>query len=442
MSLLKLKTISLLLLLLLLGISSTIMVTCADSPQITVLSVKGTINPVLTDYIERGLKQAERDGADLCVIQLDTPGGLDNAMRDIVQSIVSSRVPVAVYVSPSGARAASAGVFITLAGHVAAMAPNTVIGAASPVSLGPEGEEQMSETMQEKVINDTAAYVRSLAASRGRNLTWAEKAVREAVSATEQEALELEVIDLIATNLEDLAVKIDGLEVTMLDGSKVTLDTSGAVFKPVEMNAIEKLLYTISNPDIAFLLMGLAMLGIFVEITNPGLIFPGVFGAIALLLSLFSLGTLPVNLAGILLIVLAFGLFIAEAFTASFGLFTAGGVTSLVIGSLILFKGGPLFSINPWLIATVVTVITLFFIFIIYKIIAARRKPAFTGSEEIVGGTATVKKTLNPTGIVLFRGENWTATSESGTIEPNEEVIITRYENLKLRVTRKNKEGF
>ncbi|MFA5316800.1 MAG: nodulation protein NfeD [Dehalococcoidales bacterium] len=436
----KLNLVRLLLLLLLFSISSITFIH-ADSPQISVLNVKGTINPVLTDYIKRGLDQAEQDGAVLCIIQLDTPGGLDSAMRDIVQSIVGSRVPVAVYVSPSGARAASAGVFITLAGHVAAMAPNTVIGAASPVSLGPEGEEQMSETMQEKVINDTAAYVRSLAASRGRNLEWAEKAVREAVSATEQEALELGVIDLVAANLEELAVKIDGREITMLDGRKITLDTRDAVFRPVEMNTIEDLLYTISDPNIAFLLMGLAMLGIFVEITNPGLIFPGIFGAIALLLSFFSLGTLPINLAGILLIVLAFGLFIAEAFTASFGLFTAGGVTALVIGSLILFKGGPLFSINPWVITTVVIAITGFFIFIIYKVIAARRKPAFTGAEEIVGGTAIVKKVLNPKGIVLFRGENWTATSESGTIEPDEEVTITRYENLKLWVTRKRGGG-
>lgn len=436
----KPKLVRLLFLLLLLGISNVLALR-ADSPQITVLRAKGTVNPVLTDYIKRGLGQAEQDGAVLCIIQMDTPGGLDNAMREIVQSIIGSRVPVAVYVSPSGARAASAGVFITLAGHVAAMAPNTVIGAASPVAIGPEGEEQMSETMREKVINDTAAYIRSLAASRGRNIAWAEKAVREAVSATEQEALELEVIDLVAADVAELAVKIDGREITMLDGRKITLDTRGAVFKIVEMNAAEDFLYTISDPNIAFLLMGLAMLGIFVEITNPGLIFPGVFGAIALLLAFFSLGTLPVNLAGILLIVLAFGLFIAEAFTASFGLLTAGGVTALVIGSLILFKGGPLFSISPWVITTVVIAITGFFIFIIYKVIAARRKPAFTGPEEIVGGTATVKKALNPTGIVLFRGENWTAISESDTIEPDEEVTITRYENLKLWVARKNKGG-
>ena len=433
----KLKLVRLLFLSLLLLTAISGLVTSADSPVITVLEVKGTINPVLTDYIERGISQAEQDGAALCIIRIDTPGGLDNAMRDIVQIIVSSEVPVAVYVAPPGARAASAGVFITLAGHIAAMSPNTVIGAASPVALGPEGEQQMSETMEEKIVNDTAAYIRSLAASHGRNIEWAERAVREAVSATEQEALELNVIDLVATTPEDLISQIDGREITMLDGRTITLNTRGAVFKPVEMNTIEEFLYAISDPNIAFLLMGLAMLGIFVEITNPGLIFPGIFGAIALLLTFFSLGTLPVNLAGILLIVLAFGFFVAEVFTASFGLFTAGGVVSLIIGSLIMFKGGPLFSIDLWFIAMVVTIITGFFVFVVYKVIAARRQRAFTGAEEIVGSTALVKKTLDPRGIVIFRGENWTATSESGTIEPDEEVIITKYDSLKLWVTRK-----
>jgi membrane-bound serine protease (ClpP class) len=433
----KLKLARLLFLSLLLLTAISGLVTSADSPVITVLEVKGTINPVLTDYIERGISQAEQDGAAVCVIQMDTPGGLDTAMRDIVQIIVNAKVPVAVYVAPSGSRAASAGVFITLAGHIAAMSPNTSIGAASPVALGPEGEQQMSETMQEKIINDSAAYIRSLAASHGRNIEWAERAVREAVSATEQEALELKVIDLVAANLEDLVSQIDGREITMLDGHTITLNTRGAVFMSVEMNTIEEFLYAISDPNIAFLLMGLAMLGIFVEITNPGLIFPGVFGAIALLLSFFSLGTLPVNLAGILLIVLAFGFFIAEVFTASFGLFTAGGVVALVIGSLIMFKGGPLFSIDPWLITTVVIAITGFFVFIVYKVIAARRQRAFTGAEEIVGSTALVKKALNPKGVVIFRGENWTATSESGTIEPDEEVVITKYDSLKLWVTKK-----
>jgi len=296
----------------------------AANPRIDVLTVKGTINPVLVDYIERGIDEAEEGGALALIIQLDTPGGLDTAMRDIVQVIVNSQVPVVVYVSPAGARAASAGVFITMAAHVAVMAPNTAIGAASPVAMGAEGEQQMSETMKNKVVNDAAAYIRSIAEAHGRNMEWAEKAVREAVSATEQESLELNVIDMIAPDLDTLVAQLDGRQVTMLDGSVVTLQTKGATINQVGMRTIEKFLYTIADPNIAYILLSLAMLGIMVEIFNPGLIFPGVVGGISLLLAFYSLGMLPVNYAGLLLIVLAAGLFIAEVLTTTFGLFTAG----------------------------------------------------------------------------------------------------------------------
>ncbi len=253
----------------------------AASPVVVVLRADGIVNPVLADYISRGIEEAEAAQAVACIIQLDTPGGLDTAMRDIIQDIVNARVPVVVYVSPSGARAASAGVFITMAAHVAVMAPNTSIGAASPVSLGPEGEQQMSETMKEKILNDAAAYIRSIAQAQGRNMEWAEQAVREAVSATEQEALALNVIDMVAPDLDTLITQLDGREVTMLGGAVVTLNTSGATIKNIDMNAIENFLYTISDPNIAFLLLSLATLGLFVEITNPGLIFPGVVGAIS-----------------------------------------------------------------------------------------------------------------------------------------------------------------
>ncbi|MBA7651126.1 hypothetical protein ES703_58941 [subsurface metagenome] len=348
-----LKTIRILLLL---GLLITALISIeakAATSTIDVLHAEGVINPVLVDYIERGIEEAEESNAIACIIQLDTPGGLDTSMRDIIKDIVSARIPVVVYVSPSGARAASAGVFITVAAHVAVMAPNTAIGAAHPVAIGTEGEEGMSETMEDKVVNDAAAYIRSIAEAHGRNMEWAEKAVRESVSATEKEALELNVIDMVAADLDALISQLDGREVTMLGGAVVTLNTQGATINHIRMNAVEDFLYAISNPNIAYLLLSLAMLGIFVEISNPGLIFPGVIGAICLLMAFFSLGMLPVNYAGLLLIVLAFGLFIAEVFTTSFGLFTAGGVTSLVLGSLILFKGGPLFQVNPWLIATI-----------------------------------------------------------------------------------------
>ena len=431
-----LKILRILFLLALLTAASVASVAQADSRTITVLQIKGVINPILADYVERGIGEAEEVNASVCIIQMDTPGGLDTAMRDIVQTIVNARIPVAVYVSPSGARAASAGVFITMAAHIAVMAPNTAIGAASPVSVGPEGEATMSETMAEKVMNDAAAYIRSIAEAHGRNMEWAEKAVREAVSATEQEALELNVIDMIAADLEDLISRLDGREVTMLGGAVVTLDTEGAFITYTGMNWVEEFLYAISDPNIAFLLMSLATLGLFVEISNPGLIFPGVVGAICGILAFYSLGQLPVNIAGVLLIGLAFALFIAEVFTTSFGLFTAGGITSLVLGSLILFKGGPLFQVNPWLIASITVFIAGILAFVINRVIKVHRRQAYTGREELTGKTAVVKTTLNPEGIVLFKGERWSAVSESGPLEPGETVTITGVDSLKLHVTR------
>ena len=409
----------------------------AAAPTIDVLQVKGTINPVLVDYVKRGIDHAEDNNAIACIIQLDTPGGLDTSMRDIIKDIVNAQVPVVVYVSPSGARAASAGVFITVAAHVAVMAPNTAIGAAHPVAIGAEGEAAMSEAMEEKIVNDAAAYIRSIAGAHGRNMEWAERAVRESVSATEEEALELNVIDMVAPDLDALISQLDGRQVTMLDGSVVTLQTQGATVNHVKMSWVEGFLYAIADPNIAYLLLSLAMLGIMVEITNPGLIFPGIVGGICLLMAFYSLGMLPVNYAGVLFIVLAFGLFIAEVFTTTFGLFTAGGITSLVIGSLILFKGGPLFQIDPWLIAGVVIFIAVLFAFVVQRVIRAHRRQASTGREELVGKRAVVKVALEPEGTVFFKGERWTAISESGQVEPGEEVIITRVDGLTLYVVKK-----
>ncbi|MDH5695168.1 MAG: nodulation protein NfeD [Dehalococcoidia bacterium] len=432
------RIIRLLLLVSLLVAASIVIEVQAATSRVDVLHVKATINPVLVDYIKRGIDQAEEGNAAACIIQLDTPGGLDTSMRDIVKDIVNARVPVVVYVSPSGARAASAGVFITMAAHVAAMAPNTAIGAAHPVAVGAEGEAQMSEAMEEKVVNDAAAYIRSIAEAHGRNMEWAEKAVRESVSATEQEALELNVIDMVAPDLNSLTSQLEGRQITMLDGRVVTLHTEGAEINHVEMNTIEDFLYTISDPNIAYILLSLAMLGIFFELSNPGLILPGVVGGICLLMAFYSLGMLPVNYAGVLLIVLAFGLFIAEVFTATFGLFTAGGITSLVIGSLILFKGvSPLFQVNPWLIATVAIGIAGFFGFVVNRVIRVHRRQASTGREELVGKTAVVKVALEPEGTILFKGERWTAVSEKGRVKPGEEVIITKVDGLKLWVIKK-----
>jgi membrane-bound serine protease (ClpP class) len=410
----------------------------AANSRIDVLEIKGVINPVTANYINRGINQAEEANAVACVIQLDTPGGLDTSMRDIVQGIVDSDVPVVVYVSPAGARAASAGVFVTMAAHVAAMAPNTNIGAAHPVAIGEEGEAQMSEEMQEKVVNDAAAYIRSIAEAHGRNLEWAEKAVRESVSATEQEALELNVIDLVANDLDSLISQLDGREVTMLDVRVITLNTQGATTNQNPMSNIEGFLLAISDPNVAVVLLSLAVLGITVEIFNPGLIFPGVFGGICAFLGTYSLGILPIDYAGIALIGLAGGLFVAEFFTASFGIFTAGGIASLVIGLLILFSGRPtLFQPDPWVIPTIAAVVSSITAFIIYRVVRTHRRQPTTGREELKGKIATVRRALTPEGTVFYKGELWTAILDEGEAQPGEEVIITKTEGLKVYVTKK-----
>ena len=405
------------------------------NPRIDVLTVKGTINPVLTDYIARGVEDAEDNRAEVLIIQMDTPGGLDTAMRDIIQAIVNARVPVVVYVSPSGARAASAGVFITMAAHVAVMAPNTAMGAAHPVA---GGGEEITGTMEEKILNDATAYIRSIAEAQGRNMEWAESAVRESASATEKEALALNVIDMIAPDLETLVAQLDGVKVTMLGGNEITLETTNATIHRNEMKLVEDFLYTIADPNIAYLLMSLATMGIMVEIFNPGLIFPGVVGGISLLLAFYSLGVLPVNWAGLLLIVLAIGLFIAEVFTTTFGLLTAGGVVALVIGSLILFQGAPaMFQVSPWLIAGMTITITLVFVFVLNRALIAHRKQARTGREDLIGRAAVVKVALKPEGMVFLKGERWEAISEEGPVAAGTEVVITGIDGLTLHVTKK-----
>lgn len=407
-------------------------------PRVHVLTIKGTINPVLVDYVGRGIADAEKDGAQLVVIQMDTPGGLDTAMRNIIQKIVNAKVPVAVYVAPSGARAASAGVYITLSAHVAAMSPNTAIGAATPVQMGAEGAQQTPDELKRKIINDAAAYIRSLAESHGRNADWAERAVRDGVSITEQDALKLKVIDLVSPDLSTLLAQLDGKQVRMLDGTTRTLQTRNATIINVGMRAIESFLYAIADPNIAFILLSIAALGITMEIFNPGLIFPGVIGAICGVLAFYALGQLPVNIAGILLIVLAIIFFVAEALTATFGILLIGGIISLIIGGLILFQGGsPVFRVDPWLIAIVTIILVGVFFFVISRVVRAHRKQATTGREELVGKVAVARTALDPEGLVFFKGERWEAVSEAGKIEPGEEVVITKMDGLKLYVTKK-----
>ena len=437
-----LKIVRLTLLLGILTVASILTATGAGaaSSRVDVLEVKGVINPVVANYIDRGITQAEEEGADVCIIRLDTPGGLDTSMRDIVQDIVDARVPIVVYVSPQGGRAASAGVFITMSAHVAAMSPNTNIGAAHPVAIGEGGEAQMSDEMAEKVVNDAAAYIRSIANAHDRNIEWAEKAVRESVSITEEEALELNVIDIVAGDLDSLLSQLDGRQVTMIDGSVITLNTKDVATSHNPMSGAESLLLAISDPNIAVVLLSLAVLGITVEIFNPGLIFPGVFGGICAFLASYSLGFLPVNYAAIALLVLAGGLFVAEFFTASFGLFTAGGIASLVIGLLILFSGRPtLFQPDPWVIPTIAAVVGSIAAVIIYQVVRSHLKQPTTGREELRGKVATVRVVLKPEGQVFYKGELWTATLDQGEAQPGEEVTITKTDGLRLYVTKKTK---
>ncbi|MBA7712258.1 hypothetical protein ES703_121230 [subsurface metagenome] len=406
----------------------------AATPTIEVLHVEGTIVPIVADYIDRGIEQAETKGSTVVIIQLSTPGGLLDTTQKIVERILNAKVPVVVYVSPAGGWAGSAGTFITLASHIAAMAPGSRIGAATPVAMG----DGMTEDMKRKVTEDAAAWIRSIAEMRGRDPEHAELAVREGASYTVTEALEHNLIDLRADSLQSLISQLNGMKLTLVTGEEITLNTEGYMLDKTEMSIIERFLHAISDPNIAYILLSLGTIGIIAEIYNPGALFPGITGAICLLMAFYSLGVLDAYWGGILLILLAFGLFIAEVLTTTFGLLTAGGITALVLGSLILFpRGAPLFQVDPWLIATVVIIIVAFFAFAVDRIIRARRRQAYTGREELIGKTAIVKVALDPEGTVFFKGERWAAISEKGRVEPGEKVIITKVDGLQLYVTKK-----
>lgn len=416
----------------------------AAGREVVVLRVKGTVNPILARYIDRGLEAAERRNATAAVIMLDTPGGLDESMRDIVQRIVNARVPVIVYVAPAGARAASAGTFITLAAHVAAMAPGTEIGAASPVAMGaPGGADQTPSPVTEKLVNDAAAYIQSLAQMRGRNVQWAEKAVRESASAPAEEALSLGVIDLIAHDLTSLLQQVHGREVNLLTG-KATLETAAARPVSIDMSLVEQFLFTISNPNVAFILLSLALLALFFEFANPGSIVPGVVGGILLLLALTSLGTLPINWAGVLLVVLAFILLVAEVFVASQGVLALGGLIALIMGGLLLVSSAapPALRVNPWLVYGVAGSIALFFLSVLRVIVQdRRRRRPVTGAEGLVGQRGVARTPLDPQGTVMVEGERWEAVSLDGRIEAGETVVVEGREGFILRVRRLARRG-
>jgi len=405
----------------------------AATPSIHVLHVEGTIVPIVADYIDRGITMAEDENAAVCIIELDTPGGLLGSTEEIVQRILNADVPVVVYVSPRGAWAASAGTFITLSAHIAAMAPGTTIGAAHPVT---GGGEELSEDEMQKIVEFSAEWMETIAQERGRNIEEARLAVTESKSFNDVDALEANLIDLRAGSLEELIFLIDGWEVTLANGLVVTIDTTGYQLVRNDMSFIEGFLHGISDPNIAYILLSIGSIGIIAEIYSPGTFFPGIIGAISLLLAFYSLGVLDANLGGILLILLSFGLFIGELLTASFGIFTAGGIVALVLGSLILFPGGSLFQVDPWLIAVVTILIAAVFAFVISRIVRIHRRQATTGREELVGKSALAKTDLEPEGIVLFKGERWTAVVKRGRVKAGETVVIDRVEGLKLYVSK------
>ena len=402
----------------------------ASPDEVYVARVEGIIAPSLADFFVSAIRKAEDGAAHAIVFELDTPGGLDTSMRIIIKEILRSPAPVIIYVSPSGARAASAGAFITIAAHVAAMAPGTNIGAAHPVQMGGgEADEEMTR----KVENDAAAYIRGLAERRGRNATWAEDAVRKSVSATATEALRLKVIDVVAENRADLLAKIDGRTVETGAG-RITLKTKMAKIVEVEMGLRDKVLSVISNPTIAYILLILGMAGLYFELSTPGAILPGVLGGICLILAFYAFQALPINYAGLLLIILGVILFVAEVKVVSNGILTIGGMTAMILGSLMLIDSpAPFLQISLSAILGVTAATTAFFVFAIGAVFRAHRRQPATGREGLVGQAGVARTRLNPDGLIFIRGEIWNATCAEG-VEPGEQVQVTSVAGLKLKV--------
>lgn len=411
----------------------------AVPPQnpVYVLSIDGPIVPVVADYIESGLQEAEKNGASCIVIELSTPGGLYSTTQKIVTKILNSPIPVVVYVSPAGAWAGSAGTFITLSANVAAMAPGSRIGAAHPVSM--EDDTALSDVQKQKITHDAAAWIRSIAENRGRDPKNAEMAVIESKSFTDTEALNAHLIDFKATNLNDLLKKINGLTVKNFDGTTTTLQTDGPI-KYFPMSSAQKFLFAISDPNIAYLLMSAGILGIVLELYHPGAIFPGVAGGISLLLGLYTLGTLNAQLSGMLLVILGLVLLASEAFVVSHGILAVGGITSFVLGSLMLFSGNQMgLTINKGVVFATAFFMAVFVSFLLVAVIKAQKRKVVTGVEGLIGEIGIAVSDINPNGIVLVEGERWQAESKE-YIAKGEKVVITAVEGLTVKVE-KIKEG-
>lgn len=393
--------------------------TGGERPRVLAVEFENDVNPVTQDYLTGAIERAEKERYDAVVIVMDTPGGLDSSMREIIKAELASTVPVVVYVSPPGSRAASAGVFLAMAADVAAMAPQTNMGSSTPISVG--GGE-IPEDLRRKVVNDAAAYIRELAEEHGRNGDWAENAVRVASNLGAQDALDMNVVDVVAPDLPTLLERIDK---TRTEPKGLVLRTAGAEVDAVQMSLWKRILDTVIDPNIIILLMSLGVLGITVEILNPGLIFPGTAGAISLIVGLFGLQVLPVSWAGVLLMLLAAAFFAAEPFVTSHGALAVAGGAAFVVGSLLLFDpAGPAYQVSLPVSLAIAGTFVLLFGLALTKVVQARRRTPTTGREELLGEVGVVRRSLDPSGLVFVHGETWQARTENGPIGIGERVRI------------------
>ncbi len=406
----------------------------------------GEINPVSSRFLTRQIDRAARERAELILVELDTPGGLATSMDQMVQKILGSEVPVAVYVYPPGARAASAGVFLAMAAQVAAMAPGTHLGAAHPVTVGASGSSPQggTSTMEQKILQDAVAEIRSLAKLRGRNADWAEQAVRQSAALTEGEALKQNVVDMVAPTPEGLLERLDGRTLPMGSGLRV-LHTRGLPLRRVAMGPIERLLDAIVQPNVAYLLFLLGTLGLLFELTTPGIGAPGVAGGIAVLLALVAFGSLSINLGGLLLLILAAVLFIVDLKAPTHGVLTAGAIAAMLLGSFLLFPpwrmpplpGAPRLRVSPWLILLMTGLFAAFFATMLSFGLRAQSRKVLTGLGSLAGKEGVALTDLTPGGQVRVAGEEWSATAVSGNILRGEEVQVVGVEGLRLQVRRK-----
>ena len=400
------------------------------------ITVDAPIHPITSEYIQKSLEKADRENASLIIISLNTPGGLDTSMREIIEKILSTETPVVAFVSPSGARAASAGFFIGVACDLFVMAPGTNTGAAHPVGVSITGQ-QMDETMADKVTHDAASYIKSIAEKRGRNIKMAEDAVRESLSYTEKEAYEGGLIDLIAKDEQEIIDFFHNKTIQKFDGEERVLDLQDEEVVDLPMTARQKFLLTISNPNLAYILLMLGLLGLYFEFSNPGAILPGVLGGLCLLVAIFSFQILPINYVGLILILLSIGLFILEIKVQSYGILSVGGILAMVIGSIMLIDA-PIPELRPSLkfIIPVAIGLSLIFLFLIILAVRVHMRKAVTGKEGLVGKIGVARTELNPEGKVFVHGEIWDAEAQQDIPEGTKVKVIEVLENLKIKVTK------